>query len=322
MEENTGGSGVTGWRAGKRDKANDGRNDMKNHEHRSKGAGLKVALLLTAVYLVVEFVGGVLTGSLALQADAGHMLSDVASLGMALLAFRFARKPATPRNTYGFYRAEILAAFLNGIVLVAVSAGIVYEALKRFNNVPPVQSLPMLLIAFVGLVVNAASAWALSRDQGQSVNERGAFLHVLADALGSLGAIVAGILMLTLRWYIADPIISLVIAVLIAGGAWRLIKETSHILMEGAPANINLDDVRSAMSEAKGVEKVHDLHIWTLTSGVEALSAHVLLEPECSTPDRKAVLATLQETLHTRFNIEHTTIQIEEERGKEGHLHE
>jgi cobalt-zinc-cadmium efflux system protein len=285
---------------------------MEQH-HKKRGRGLRIALILTAIYLVVEFLGGLLTGSLALQADAGHMLSDVASLGMALLAFRFARKPATPRNTFGFYRAEILAAFLNGIALVAVSAGIVYEALKRFSHPPEVQSFPMLLIACVGLLVNAASAWILSKEQGESLNEHGAFLHVIADALGSVGAIAAGILMLTLHWYLADPIISLVIALLIAAGAWRLLKETTHILMEGAPAGIDLAEVRQAMTEAKGVEKVHDLHIWTLTSGVEALSAHVLLEADCSTGDRRAVLATLREVLHSRFKIEHTTIQIEEE---------
>jgi cobalt-zinc-cadmium efflux system protein len=286
---------------------------MGEEQHQARGKGLRVALLLTAIFLVVEFVGGVLTGSLALQADAGHMLSDVASLGMALLAFRFARRPATPEKTFGFHRAEILAAFLNGIVLVAVSAGIVYEAVRRLASVPEVQSLPMLLIACVGLAVNAASVWVLSRDQGHSLNERGAFLHVVADALGSIGAIIAGVLMLTLHWYLADPVISLVIALLIAAGAWRLLKETTHILMEGAPAGIDLAEVRSAMAEAKGVEKVHDLHVWTLTSGVETLSAHVLLEPDCRTRDRKAVLATLQEILHTRFSIDHTTIQIEEE---------
>jgi len=286
---------------------------MEGQRNRPRGRGLRVALLLTAVFLVVEFVGGILTGSLALQADAGHMLSDVASLGMALLAFRFARRPATPAKTFGFYRAEILAAFMNGIVLVAVSGGIVYEALRRIASVPQVQSLPMLLIACMGLAVNAVSAWVLFREQGQSLNERGAFLHVVADALGSVGAIIAGILMLTLQWYLADPIISRVIALLIAAGSWRLLRETTHILMEGAPPRIDLAEVRSAMAEARGVEKVHDLHIWTLTSGFEALSAHVLLKPDCSTRDRKAVLTALQEILHARYNIDHTTIQIEEE---------
>lgn len=294
---------------------------MEEHQHKHRGKGLRIALILTAIYLVVEFIGGIVTGSLALQADAGHMLSDVASLGLALLAFRFAEKPPTPKNTYGFYRAEILAAFLNGIVLVAVSIGIFYEAVNRFRSVPEIQSLPMLLIACVGLGVNAASAWFLSRGEAQSLNERGAFLHVVADALGSVGAILAGVLMLTLHWYLADPIISLVIAVLIAIGAWRLLKETTHILMEGAPVGIDLAEVRAAMTAARGVDRVHDLHIWTLTSGVEALSAHVVLQSDCSANDRKAVLERLQQILRTQFRVEHTTIQIEEEDSREREVH-
>jgi cobalt-zinc-cadmium efflux system protein len=276
------------------------------------GKGLRTALLLTAIYLVVEYVGGVLTGSLALQADAGHMLSDVASLGVALLAFRFAARPATPRNTYGFYRAEILAAFVNGIALVAISAFIMYEAFQRFSRPPEVSSLPMLLIACVGLLVNLGSAWALSRGQDQSLNEKGAFLHVVADALGSVGAILAGFVMLKFNWYLADPIISLVISLLIIAGAWRLIRDTAHILMEGTPTHVDVTAVRRAMEGVPGIDKVHDLHVWTLTSGMEALSAHVVLQPQCSTQDARSALARVQEILRSKFKIGHTTIQVED----------
>jgi cobalt-zinc-cadmium efflux system protein len=276
------------------------------------GKGLRTALLLTATYLVVEYIGGVLTGSLALQADAGHMLSDVASLGVALLAFRFAARPATPRNTYGFYRAEILAAFVNGIVLVAISAFIVYEAFQRISRPPVVSSLAMLLIACVGLLVNLGSAWALSGGQEQSLNEKGAFLHVVADALGSIGAIVAGFVMLKFHWYLADPIISMVISLLIVAGAWRLIRDTTHILMEGAPTHVDVLALRRAMEGVPGIDKVHDLHVWTLTSGMEALSAHVVLQSQCSTEDAKSALARVQEVLRSQFKIGHTTIQVED----------
>ncbi len=288
---------------------------MDDHNHAHSRHGLQFALAVTGGYMVVELVGGFLTGSLALLSDAGHMLSDVASLMLALIAFRFAARPATGKNTYGFHRAEILAAFVNGVVLVVVAIAVFLEAVGRFRVVPEVKSLPMLIVATLGLVVNISSAVMLHSARGESLNVQGAFVHVIADALGSLGAIAAGVVMLTTGWYLADPIISIVIGILILLGAWNVLKEAIHILMEGTPRHIDAQALQTAVLQVPGVLALHDLHVWTVTSGFEALSAHAVINPSCTLEEAEAILKRVRILLKDRFGIEHSTIQIE--RGTE-----
>ena len=289
-----------------------------NHHlhHRPGTRELKLALAITATFMFAEVVGGYLTHSLALLADAGHMLSDAGSLALSLIAMRFATRQRTPRMTYGYYRAEILAALTNGVTLVVISIFIFYEAIVRFQSPPKVQSVPMLVVASAGLLLNLLSAVILSRKQGESLNVRGAFLHVLADTLGSVGAIAAGIVMLTTGWYLADPIISMAIAALILFSSWRLLKESVTVLMEGTPPHLNLNEIEHAIKNVQSVVEVHDLHIWTVTSGFEAISAHVVVG-QCERMDEaQIVLSRIRDVIHQRFGIDHTTIQLEHVEGQ------
>jgi cobalt-zinc-cadmium efflux system protein len=284
-----------------------------NHGHNQRVGSreLRITLAITATYMIAEVIGGYLTHSLALLADAGHMLSDVGSLALSLIAMRFAAKPRTQQMTYGYYRAEILAALLNSVTLVVISIFIFYEAIARFQSPPEVQSIPMLAVAIVGLVLNLFSAFILSRKKDVSLNVKGAFLHVLADTLGSVGAIAAGIVMVTTGWYLADPIISVLIAMLIVFSSWRLLKESVTVLMEGTPLHIDLNEIENAIKNVDGVLEVHDLHVWTVTSGFEAVSAHILVENCSSMQDSGRVLSAVRQLIHDRLGIDHATIQIE-----------
>lgn len=269
-----------------------------------------IALIITATIMVLEFAGGLLTNSLALLSDSGHMLSDASSLALSLVAFWFAARPASPSKTYGFYRFEILAALFNGVTLFLIAGFIMWEAYQRFNEPPEVSSLPMILIASVGLLANLLSAYALIRkgDVKNNLNLRSAYLHVLGDALGSVGAVAAGILMLAFGWYIADPIISVLVSLLILRSAWGVIKHTVHILMEGTPATIDREKVSATLASVPGVLDVHDLHIWTITSGMDSLSCHLLVADDT---DQQAVLQQALGLIEKKFKIEHATIQIE-----------
>ncbi len=275
---------------------------------------LAIVFGLTTTYMVAEVIGGLLTNSLALLADAGHMLTDAGALGLALLAIWFAQRPATPEKSYGYYRAEILAALTNGAVLLFISAYILYEAWRRLQNPPAVLSWPMFVVATIGLVVNLTGMWLLSDASDKSLNIRGAYLEVLSDMLGSLGTIAASVIMMTTGWYRVDPIIGAGIGLFILPRTWTLLKQVTHILMEGTPAHIELKTVEEAMKRVKGVKAVHDLHVWTITSGIDAMSAHITVE-DTSQGDR--ILAELQYVLKDQFQIEHTTIQLEEERCEE-----
>jgi len=272
----------------------------------------RVALTLTlaAGYMVAEIVGGLLTNSLALLADAGHMLSDVAALGLSLFALWIAERPPNARRTYGYYRTEILAALANGATLVAVAVFILVEAHARFLNTPEVLGAAMMAIAFGGLVVNLLSLAILSDARHASLNLRGAWLHVLSDSLGSVGAILAGLLIWAFGWYWADPAISALIGLLIIYSSWRLLTESVSVLMESAPRGIDVDAVRDALSGVPGVHSVHDLHVWTITSGMDSLSAHVV-----ATDGHPAapLLVEIRRLLASRFGIHHVTIQIEPE---------
>ncbi|MEW5321552.1 cation diffusion facilitator family transporter [Geobacillus thermoleovorans] len=272
--------------------------------------GLAAALVITVGIMVLEFVGGLVTNSLALLSDSGHMLSDAASLLLSLAAVWLASKPASSKRTYGFYRFEILAALVNGVTLVAIAAWIIWEAVGRFVNPPAVASGPMMAVAAVGLLANLVSAWVLMRkgDVKENVNVRSAYLHVLGDALGSVGAMAAGLVIWLFDWYAADPLISIAVAVLILTGAFAVVKQTVHILMEGTPAAIDHAEVKAALSGIDGVIEVHDLHIWTITSGLDSLSCHLLIEDG---RDAQVILQRAIDLVETRFHIRHATIQIE-----------
>lgn len=263
---------------------------------------------LTTAYLVVEVVAGLLTGSLALLADAGHMVADVGGLALALFAIRFAERPATLAKTYGYYRAEILAALVNAVVLIFISFSILYEASRRFQNPPEILSLPMFLVAIVGLVVNLVGLKLLHAASGKSLNIRGAYLEVLSDALTSIGVVLAGVVMLLTKWYLVDPLISVGIGLFILPRTWALLSQSVHILMEGCPPHIDPEEVERGMREVEGVKAVHDLHIWTLTSGLEALSGHVIVE---NLAEGQVILKRLQQLLQEKFGIAHVTIQLE-----------
>jgi cobalt-zinc-cadmium efflux system protein len=267
-------------------------------------------LVLTAGYFLVEVAAGWWTGSLALLADAGHMLTDVAGLALALLAIWFARRPPTPDKTYGFYRVEILAALLNAVVLLGVAALILYEAYRRLRAPEPVLAAPMLVVAAVGLGVNALGMLMLRRGSRESLNVRGAYLELMSDALGSIGAIAAAVVVLATGWSGADAVVGGLIGLGIVPRTWRLLSQTVNVLLEGVPPHLSVAEIEQAMLGVAGVRQVHDLHVWTLTSGRDAMSAHVLV----ATPgDNDRILRALHEVLHHRFGIEHTTIQMETE---------
>ncbi|HEX7005124.1 MAG TPA: cation diffusion facilitator family transporter [Trueperaceae bacterium] len=269
---------------------------------------LAAVLVLVLLYAVAEVVGGLLTNSLALLADAGHMLSDAGALALSLFAVWIAKKPATSGHTYGYYRSEILAALVNAATLVAISAYIFYEAFRRLGSTLEVEGGAMMLVALGGLMVNVAGLAILHGGRDESLNVRGAWLHVLTDALGSLGAIVAGGLIWLLGWNWVDPLASVLIGVLVTYSAWGLLKETVNVLLEGAPPDIDVDVVRARLLGCTGVDDVHDLHVWTITSGMPALSAHVVVRRE---QFRQETLVRVRECLHEEFGIDHVTIQLE-----------
>jgi cobalt-zinc-cadmium efflux system protein len=284
------------------------RHSHSHHRAARSRRRLSIVLVLTAVYMLAEAVGGWLTGSLALLADAGHMLTDVAALALALIAMWFGSRPATPSKTFGYYRLEILAALINGVALVLISLLIFYEAYQRWFEPPVVRSGLMMLIATGGLIINLVCAWLLHGDHEDDLNVHGAWLHIIGDALGSVGAILAGALMSLYGWYAADPLFSSLIGLLIIWSSWHLIRESTNVLLEGTPAHINLAAVEDAILQTEGVEDVHDLHVWTITSGREALSAHVRHGANTSQAE---LLKELRAKLSERFGVDHLTIQME-----------
>lgn len=269
---------------------------------------LKIALVLTAVYMIAEAVGGYLTNSLALIADAGHMLTDVAALSLTLGAIWFAARPATEEKTYGYYRIEILAALLNGLALLLISVWVIYEAYERWQTPPEVKGFDMMLVACGGLVVNLVAAWLLHSDHKHDLNMRGAWLHVMGDALGSVTAIVAGLLIVWFNWTWADAACSVLISIIIIFGSWNLMRESINILLEGTPRHIDISAVEKTIMQTPGVNGVHDLHVWTITSGMEALSAHVRCDGKTSPNE---LLKSIRGRLHDELGIDHLTIQME-----------
>ena len=282
------------------------------HDHRSASRrSLSFALALIMVYMVVEVVGGLISGSLALLADAGHMLTDGAAIGLALLAIWVSGRPASIEQTFGFHRTEILAAMLNALSLWLISALIFFEASRRLNDDLQVDGGLMLGVGAVGLLVNLAAAWALHRSSGESLNVEGAFLHVVADLLGSVAVVAGGILVLAFEWDIADPIFGIVIGVLILASSLRLLWKVVHVLMEGTPSHLDLHHLCQRLEELEGVTGVHDIHAWTITTGYDALSAHVTADPTVM-QDPNPVLQALRDIASSEFGIGHVTIQLED----------
>jgi len=269
-----------------------------------------VALAINVAMLFVEAVGGVLTGSLAVLADAGHLLSDVGSIGLALFAASLAARPAAGRMTFGYQRSEILAALVNGLLLVAVAIAVAVAAFGRLGDPPSIDGIGVLVLGLFGLLGNAGAALVLARGERVDVNLEGVLRHSAADALGSLGVVLAGAFVLAGGSSVVDPIVSLAIAALILASSWRLIREPVGVLMEAAPSGLDVDAAGGAICEEEGVRSVHDLHIWTVTSGFGALAAHVVVSREC---DRDLVRRRIELLLRERFGIEHTTLQMEEE---------
>ncbi|HEX8429791.1 MAG TPA: cation diffusion facilitator family transporter [Longimicrobium sp.] len=284
------------------------------HHHGAATEGnrrrLAVVLVLAAGYMVAEVVGGLMAGSLALLADAGHMLSDVGALALSLFAVWIARKPANPRRTYGYHRTEILAALANGATLIAISLVIFVEAFQRLREPQPVAGALVMGIALGGLVVNLIGLAVLHGGKSDNLNVRGAWLHMLTDALGSVGAIAGGAAVWAFGWTWADPAVSVVIGVLVIYSSWGLLRESVAVLLEGVPRHIDTEAVCAAMLEVGGVEAVHDVHVWTITSGMEAMSGHVVTEG-AGLRSPSEILAEIHAVLHKRFGLHHVTIQVE-----------
>lgn len=273
---------------------------------------LKIALAIVLSVMVAEILGGIYSGSLALLGDAGHMLVDALALGLSLFVMTIARRPATATKTFGYHRFEILAALANGTILVLVSAYIFYEAYQRFLEPPVVKTPLMLAIATIGLLANLVGVILLNKASRRSLNVKAAFWHIMGDTISSLGVIVAGIVILFTGWYIADAMVAVVIGVIILWGATRIVRESADILLEAAPGHIDTAAVIDAITNAPGVNEVHDIHIWTITSGLYALSAHLVVDDQMVSKSMDIVMAVRQE-LARRFNISHTTLQLESE---------
>jgi cobalt-zinc-cadmium efflux system protein len=282
------------------------------HHHHADGErprrALQGALVVSGTFLVVEVLGAWWTGSLALAADAGHMFADVGGLVLALFASWIATRPPTPAKTYGYQRAEILAALLNSLVLLVLAGAILYEAVQRLREPHPVPGGPLLVIGALGLGANAASAWMLRRQAQGNLNVRAAYLEVLGDALGSVGVLAAAVVIMLSGWMPIDSLVSVAIGLFIVARTWRLLAQVVNVLLEGTPAHLDIGEIEAAMRGVVGVRRVHELHVWTLTSGRDAMSAHVVVD-DMSESDR--LLDELHRVLHARFGVDHTTIQLE-----------
>lgn len=279
-----------------------------HHHHEVGKQRLRLVLAVTALFMIVELIGGLLANSLALLADSAHMLTDVAALGLSLFVLWFSRRPARAEKTYGYLRLEILAALINGVTLVAISGAILWQAYQRLREPQAVEGGLMLIVAVAGLLVNIGAAIALHSSASHNLNVRGAYLHVIGDLIGSGGAIIAALLIMTTGFVAADPIISIVVAFLILFSSWKLVRESVDVLLEAVPSHIDLAAVRNALDDVPGVDDVHDLHVWTVTSGYLAMSGHaVVQDPE----HNQRVLQDIHHSMREKFGIAHITVQLE-----------
>ena len=271
---------------------------------------LLIALSITVLMMVAEVIGGLLSNSLALLSDAGHMLTDNLALLLSFFAMKFATMPATERKTFGFFRLEILAALVNGIVLVLISLYIMYHAYIRMVNPQPVQGKLMLIIAVIGLIANVIGALVLFKHSHANLNIRGAYLHIVGDALSSIGVVIGGVIILYTGWYLIDPILSFLISLVIIYGAWALVKESVNVLLESVPSHINIESVAAEIATVRGVREAYHIHVWTISSGVYALSAHVLIDDQPVSGSRD-IINEIRALLSKKFNVLHSTIQLE-----------
>jgi cobalt-zinc-cadmium efflux system protein len=285
---------------------------MNHEEHFNRAAGrpLKITLFLVLVIMAAEIIGGILSNSLALLSDAGHMFTDALALGLSLFAMNLAKRPATSTRTFGYHRAEIMAALANGTVLVLVSALIFYEAAQRFSALPTVKTPLMMIIAGIGLAANLIGIGLLRSGSRKSINIRAAFWHVAGDTLASVGVIIAGAIIYFTGWYIADPILAVVIGAVILWGAVRIVRESVDILLESVPPHVRIEEVASAVKKVEGVADMHDIHIWTITSGIYALSAHLSIADQ-TVSQSCDIVTKVNAVLAADFNITHTTLQLE-----------
>ncbi|MEK4671205.1 cation diffusion facilitator family transporter [Niallia sp. FSL R7-0271] len=289
-----------------------GHNHSHNHASGSNKKVLLISFSIITIYMVIEAIGGFLTNSLALLSDAGHMLSDSISLMIALIAFKLAERTASHSKTFGYKRFEIIAAVINGVTLILISLFILYEAIERFANPPEVATTGMLLISFIGLLVNILVAWIMMRsgDTEHNLNMRGAYLHVISDMLGSVGAIIAALLIMFFGWGWADPLASVIVALLILRSGYYVTKDAVHVLMEGTPKDIDVKDIITTIEGTKGIIKIHDLHIWTITSGLNALSCHAVVDSKLTIAEGEIILRDIEHELEHK-GITHVTIQLE-----------
>lgn len=294
-------------------------NQGQDHDHTNNKKILFISFIIISIYMIVEVIGGFITNSLALLSDAGHMLSDAIALAIALLAFTFGEKATNVSKTYGYKRFEILAAALNGITLIGVALYIFYEAIQRFAHPPEVATTGMLIISTIGLLVNVLVAWILLRggNTKDNLNMRGAFLHVISDMLGSVGAIAAALLIMFFGWRWADPLASVIVAALVLRSGYFVTKASLHVLMEGTPNNVDVKEIVNTIQQVKGVKGVHDVHIWSITSGLNALSAHIVVDGGMTIYETEAILQKIEHDLEHK-KIRHTTLQVE----SEDHIHD
>ena len=298
---------------------------MMNKDNQTLSAASKhkknllIVLVLSGTYLIAEVIGGLITNSLALLADAAHMLTDVVGLLLAFIAIKIGERKADAKKTYGYYRTEILAAVINAVILLGISIYVLFEAYQRFLNPPEVQSKSMLIVAGIGLLVNIVGMMILRKDSEASLNMKGAYFEVLSDMLTSVGVMIAGIIMLMTNWYYADPIISAAIGLLIFPRTWRLLKEAINVLLESTPKDVDIYQLRHALQQVPGVKSLHDLHVWSLTSGVNAMSVHIVRDKGTN---YNLLLKILTDETMNNFKITHTTFQIEEEGYEEESTHE
>ncbi|SOC21795.1 cobalt-zinc-cadmium efflux system protein [Ureibacillus xyleni] len=285
-----------------------------DHTHGGNKKTLLIAFIIITGYMIVEAIGGIITNSLALLSDAGHMLSDSISLLIALIAFALGEKVANNKKTFGYKRFEVLAAALNGVTLILIALFIFYEAIQRFMYPPQVVSNGMLMIAVVGLIINILVAWIMMRggDTKENLNLRAAFLHVISDMLGSVAAIVAALLIMFFNWGWADPVASVIVAILVLISGLRVTNSAIHILMEGTPSNVDLSEIIKVIENVQGIKSIHDLHVWTITSGQNALSCHAVVDGTLSIKDSEKVLLLIEHELEHK-GIGHMTIQMESE---------
>jgi cobalt-zinc-cadmium efflux system protein len=279
--------------------------------YRARVRALQIALAANGIFFFVQLAAGIAFGSLALIADSAHMASDVVALALALLAQALTHRPASNRNTYGMLRAEVLAAQANAVALVLVSGWVIYEAIQRFSHPEAVDGLGVVVVGVLGLAVNAGSAWVIARTSGSSLNLRGAFLHLASDAVGSLGVVIAGLIVMATGANWADPLISIIISVLVLVAAWGLLRDATRVLLEGTPKGLDVGAVEAALTSSEGVEAVHHLHVWSIGSETPALSAHVVLAGELTLHEAQASGDRLKHELADRFGIEHATLELE-----------